>query len=87
MSTPARSSPLFEAILKDPSPPVNDHCAVFNIFQKFYKDGPCIQTISFLVTMIIYYILYIIYYIYISNVIYILYIYQNDGPSQYKEKE
>ena len=34
-------------------PLVNDHPAIVDIFRKFFEIGPCIQTISFLVTMII----------------------------------
>ena len=30
-----------------------DNPAIVNIFQKFYENGPCIQTISFLLTMIL----------------------------------
>ena len=33
-------------------PPVKDHSAIVNIFQKFCKNGPCIQIISFRVTMV-----------------------------------
>ena len=33
-------------------PSVNDHPAIVDIFRKFFENGPCIQTISFLVTMI-----------------------------------
>ena len=33
-------------------PSVNDHPAIFDIFQKLYENGPCIQTISFRVTML-----------------------------------
>ena len=32
-------------------PSVNDYPTIFNIFQKFYENAPCIQTISFCVTM------------------------------------
>ena len=32
-------------------PSVNDHPAIVDIFRKFYENGPCIQTISFRVTM------------------------------------
>ena len=31
---------------------VNDHPAIDDIFRKFYANGPCVQTISFRVTMI-----------------------------------
>ena len=31
-------------------PSVKDHSAIFNIFEKFYENGPCIQAISFGVT-------------------------------------
>ena len=31
---------------------VNDHPAIVDIFRKFYENGPCIQTISFRVTML-----------------------------------
>ena len=33
-------------------PSVNDHPAIVDIFRKFFENGPCIQTISFLVTML-----------------------------------
>ena len=33
-------------------PSVNDHPAIVDIFRKFFENGPCIQTISFLVTMV-----------------------------------
>ena len=31
---------------------VNDHLAIVDLFRKFYENGPCIQTISFRVTML-----------------------------------
>ena len=31
---------------------VNNHPVIVDIFQKFYKNGPSIQTISFRVTMV-----------------------------------
>ena len=34
-------------------PSVNDHPAIVDIFRKFFENGPCIQTISFLVTMML----------------------------------
>ena len=34
-------------------PSVNDQPAIVDIFRKFYENGPCIQTISFRVTMIL----------------------------------
>ena len=33
-------------------PSVNDHPAIVDIFRKFFENGPCIQAISFLVTMV-----------------------------------
>ena len=31
---------------------VNEHPAIVDLFRKFYENGPCIQTISFRVTML-----------------------------------
>ena len=36
-------------------PSVNDHPTIVDIFRKLYQNGPCIQAISFRVTMIRYY--------------------------------
>ena len=38
-------------------PSVNDHPAIVDIFRKFYENGPCIQTISFRVTIMAWYLL------------------------------
>ena len=40
-------------------PLVNDHPAIVDIFQKFFENDPCIQTISFLVTMVWFFWLYV----------------------------
>ena len=37
-------------------PSVNDHPAIVDIFRKFYENGPCSQTISFLATETIEYV-------------------------------
>ena len=37
-------------------PSVNDHLAIVDTFRKFHENGPCIQTISFCVTLLLSYI-------------------------------
>ena len=37
-------------------PSVNDHLAIVDTFRKFHENGPCIQTISFRVTLLLSYI-------------------------------